>query len=150
VIGSSLENGIYENGTIGRSHRHDQIPTSAGQSSSQHEPEFLATGLACLAVAAVAAAADEPKIDVQAGPDPRESRPALSFAPIVKKVSSSVVTIYSTKKIKRTPENPLLTDPSLRRFFGLEVKTTIPPPAVRTFTRAESLARRHRQRMATS
>jgi len=65
-------------------------------------------------------AADEPKINVQPAPIPRESRPALSFAPIVKKVSSSVVTIYSTKKIKDNSKNPLLNDPFLRRFFGLE------------------------------
>jgi serine protease Do len=65
-------------------------------------------------------AASDPKIDLQPAPIPRESRPALSFAPIVKKISSSVVTIYSTKKLKDNSRNPLLNDPFLRRFFGLE------------------------------
>ena len=65
-------------------------------------------------------AADEPQVKVQPAPIPRESRPALSFAPIVKKAASSVVTIYSTKTIKDGSQNPLLNDPFFRRFFGLE------------------------------
>ena len=57
-------------------------------------------------------AAVEPKIQVQPTPVPRESRPALSFAPIVKKVAPSVVTIYSTKTVKDNARNPLLNDPT--------------------------------------
>src|SRR5438067_7786743 len=63
-------------------------------------------------------AADTPKVQVQPAPIPREGRPTLSFAPVVKKVASSVVTIYSTKKSKDSAKNPMLNDPFLRRFFG--------------------------------
>src|SRR5207245_735964 len=65
-------------------------------------------------------AAEEPKVQVQSSPVPRDSRPALSFASVVKKVAPSVVTIYSTKMVRENQRNPLLNDPFLRRFFGLE------------------------------
>src|SRR4051794_5056223 len=38
-----------------------------------------------------------PKIEVQPAPVGRDVRPGLSFAPIIKKIAPSVVTIYSTK-----------------------------------------------------
>ncbi len=45
----------------------------------------------------------------------------MSFAPIIKKASPSVVNIYSTKMVKVNPGtrgNPLYNDPLFRRFFG--------------------------------
>jgi len=65
-------------------------------------------------------AAEEPKVQVQPAPVTRDSRPALSFAAVVKKVAPSVVTIYSTKTVRENSHNPLLNDPFFRRFFGLE------------------------------
>src|SRR6185369_1436144 len=65
-------------------------------------------------------AAEAIKIEVQPAPIPRDSRPALSFANAVKKVAPSVVSIYSTKRARENPHNPLLNDPFFRRFFGME------------------------------
>ncbi|HEX8297022.1 MAG TPA: Do family serine endopeptidase [Chthoniobacteraceae bacterium] len=47
-----------------------------------------------------------------------------TFAPVVEKVAPAVVTISTTKAVRRgaagvNPGNPYLNDPTLRRFFGL-------------------------------
>jgi serine protease Do len=50
----------------------------------------------------------------------RSSGAVSSFAPVIEKVAPSVVTIFSTKTVKRDPRlNPLLNDPQFRRFFGI-------------------------------
>jgi serine protease Do len=68
-----------------------------------------------------AAPAKPPRLNVQTNPIPRDGTVPASFAPIVKKVAPSVVTIYSTKTIRVDPRsNPLLQDPFFRRFFGIE------------------------------
>ena len=41
----------------------------------------------------------------------------LSFAPVVKSTSASVVNVYGARVEKR-PQNPLMDDPFFRRFFG--------------------------------
>jgi serine protease Do len=64
-------------------------------------------------------AQDEPKVEVQPAPITRDHL-GLSFAPVVKKVSPSVVTIYSNKKVKESPNNSMLNDPFFRRFFGMD------------------------------
>src|SRR5437867_4035923 len=64
-------------------------------------------------------AADEPKVEVQPAPITRDHL-GLSFAPVVKKVSPSVVTIYSNKKVKESPNSSMLNDPFFRRFFGMD------------------------------
>lgn len=44
----------------------------------------------------------------------------MTFAPVVKKVAPSVVTVFSTKTVKMNPQmSPFFNDPTLRRFFGL-------------------------------
>ena len=44
---------------------------------------------------------------------------ATSLAPIVKRVSPSVVNIYTTKKVKDMPRMmPFFDDPFFRQFFG--------------------------------
>jgi serine protease Do len=49
----------------------------------------------------------------------RDVRAPISFAPVIKKVSPSVVTIYSTMTIhERATPSPFSNDPFLRRFFG--------------------------------
>src|SRR5262245_5823261 len=60
-----------------------------------------------------------PKLTVQETPIARETTPATSFAPIVKKVAPSVVNIYSTMTIRdRTSMLNPFDDPFFRRFFG--------------------------------
>src|SRR5579864_2161442 len=49
----------------------------------------------------------------------RDLRAPISFAPVIKRVAPSVVTIYSTMTIReRATPNPFSEDPFLRRFFG--------------------------------
>jgi len=57
------------------------------------------------------------RLNIQGAPLNRELKAATSVAPVVKKVASSVVNIYSTVTIRERP-NPLLSDPFFRRFFG--------------------------------
>jgi serine protease Do len=57
-----------------------------------------------------AQAAAEPKIQVESTPLSRDGKGLNSFAPVIKKVAPSVVTIYTTKIIKD----------DWRRFFGFE------------------------------
>ncbi len=42
----------------------------------------------------------------------------LSFAPLVKQVSPSVVNIYAKRKVKQPGFSPLFNDPIFKRFFG--------------------------------
>jgi serine protease Do len=59
------------------------------------------------------------KLNIQNNPLARETKAATSFAPVIKKVSPSVVNIYTTKRIRENPrmQNPLFDDPFFR-FFG--------------------------------
>ncbi len=62
-----------------------------------------------------------PAVKVDPTPVPA-AKPGLitSFAPIVEKVSPSVVTISTSKNVKNAlRNNPLLNDPNFRRFFGI-------------------------------
>lgn len=43
---------------------------------------------------------------------------ALSFAPVIKKVSPAVVNIYTRKSVRQPMAHPLLNDPFFREFFG--------------------------------
>ena len=58
-----------------------------------------------------------PKLNIQETPINRDLKAATSVAPVVKKVASSVVNIYSTVTIRERP-NAILSDPFFRRFFG--------------------------------
>ncbi len=57
---------------------------------------------------------DNTPVTVPAGPA------ITSFAPIVKKVSPSVVSVFTTHKVHTSvnPMNPMFNDPFFRRFFG--------------------------------
>ena len=88
---------------------------------------ILATSIALLtALASFATAAEAPKPDgklpeikLDATPLP-EGVGRYTFAPIVEKVSPSVVTIATSKLQKRnTSRNPYFNDPMFRRYFGL-------------------------------
>jgi serine protease Do len=65
-----------------------------------------------------------PNISVSATPVNRDARLGTSFAPIVKKVAPSVVTIYSTRTIRLQPmqnpfrNSPMWNDPRFRQFYG--------------------------------
>src|SRR5437016_11802198 len=49
----------------------------------------------------------------------RDVRAPISFAPVIKRVAPSVVTIYSSMTIhEKGSQNPFGDDPFLRRFFG--------------------------------
>ncbi len=70
-----------------------------------------------------------PKIQLDHSPLPKETRGMTSFAPVVKKVAPSVVTIYSTKTVTRSFRgNPSLDDPMFRRFFGGPEDEGVTPP----------------------
>jgi serine protease Do len=64
-------------------------------------------------------AAPLPQLNIADSPVPRENRPELSFAPVVKKVSPSVVNIYTAKTVQQNPHlSRLSEDPIFRQFFG--------------------------------
>lgn len=88
---------------------------------------LLAMGLA-LAGSAVAfdnlkASTDRPervRIEVDSTPAKRDVQLTTSFSDVVKKVSPSVVRVYTTTKMQgaANPMAPFLDDPMFRRFFG--------------------------------
>jgi serine protease Do len=60
-----------------------------------------------------------PNVKYSDVPVVREGRTFVSFAPVIKKVAPSVVSIYSSLTIRdRASANPFAEDPMLRRFFG--------------------------------
>jgi serine protease Do len=75
---------------------------------------------AFLLAAAPAWAAAAPKLKTDNSPLPADARPAWTFKPIVKKVTPSVVNIYSAKTVRQTPAfAPFFDDPFFRQFFGV-------------------------------
>src|SRR5437899_3220195 len=67
-----------------------------------------------------AGAAQGLKIKFEDGPLPPDLQ-RTSFAPIVKQVAPSVVTISSTKSVRESSRSsPLFEDPFFRRFFGFD------------------------------
>jgi len=66
-----------------------------------------------------AQASSVPKLNLNDTPIARDTRPALSFAPVIKKVSPSVVNIYTAKTVRENPRmSPLFDDPFFRQCFG--------------------------------
>jgi serine protease Do len=59
-----------------------------------------------------------PKLKLSDAPVSRDSRFTTSFAPVIKKVSPSVVNIYSNRTVKENSRRTPLEDPFFRRFFG--------------------------------
>lgn len=60
-----------------------------------------------------------PHIRTSDAPLSRDGKTFVSFAPVIKKVAPSVVSIYSSLTIRdRASGNPFGDDPMLRRFFG--------------------------------
>src|SRR5688572_29881003 len=75
--------------------------------------------LTCASLALPAAGAQLPKISEDKKPLPRRENPMTTFAPIVEKVSPSVVTVYSKRTVRQDLQLPFLDDQLLRRFFGI-------------------------------
>src|SRR5882724_1863047 len=68
-------------------------------------------------------AATLPRLNVQNSALNRDKPQPASFAPIVKKVSPSVVNIYTTKTVRENPAmSPLLDDPFFRQYFGVPLE----------------------------
>src|ERR1051326_7875596 len=59
-----------------------------------------------------------PQILLNTNALPKDSRGITSFAPVVKRVAPSVVTIYSTKTVRQNLGMSPFDDQMLRRFFG--------------------------------
>lgn len=71
-------------------------------------------------------AREAPQLKVDEAPLPSDGRP-FTFAPIIKKVSPSVVNVYTAKTIREaSPLSPLFDDPFLRQFFGVGVGKPFP------------------------
>jgi len=81
---------------------------------------FLITAIGSVALYFVAHGAETPsEIRVDHNPINRDPRSGNSYSPVVKKVASSVVNIYSTRIVKqRYYTNPFMADPFFRQFFG--------------------------------
>ena len=75
-----------------------------------------------------------PTVTVDSAPIAPKPGMVTTFAPIVEKVSPSVVTISTSKMVKggAMRQNPMLNDPMFRRFFGLpepdENEDVVPAP----------------------
>ena len=76
-------------------------------------------GLFSLSAAERTAARTPPKVILNTNALPKDTRGITSFAPVVKRVAPSVVTIYSSKIVRQDLQsNPFFNDPFFRRFFG--------------------------------
>src|SRR2546425_784679 len=74
-----------------------------------------------------AQASTVPKLNLSDTPIVRDTRHALSFAPVIKKVSPSVVNIYTAKTVRENPRmSPLFDDPFFRQFFGAPGYENVP------------------------
>jgi len=67
---------------------------------------------------AAATTSATPQIQVDNSPLARSTGAVTSFAPIVEKVTPSIVTVSTTRKVSEG-SNPLAGNPMLRRFFGI-------------------------------
>jgi serine protease Do len=68
-----------------------------------------------------------PKVILNNAPVAQEGRNIPSYAPVVKRVAPSVVTIYSSKTVRRSMGVSPFDDPALRRFFGVPDDETPAP-----------------------
>ena len=82
----------------------------------------LALGALCLAALAALvplAGKEAPRLKIDDTPLTHNDRPAFTFGPVVKKVSPSVVNIYTAKTVRQDARmSPLFDEPMLREFFG--------------------------------
>ncbi len=99
-----------------------------------------------------AATGKAPQIILSSAPL-KEVRGAPSFAPVVKRVAPSVVTIYSSKTVKQDlRNNPFYGDPLFRRFFGgpeSDGEQEMPAPRGRNGRRAPQLREQTEQSLGS-
>ncbi len=92
----------------------------------------LVTALAPFALAEETPKSDGkmPPIKVDPSPLTQVAGTLTTFAPVVEKVAPSVVTISTSKMVKRGGENqnPYFNDPMFRRFFGIPDEQDTPAP----------------------
>jgi serine protease Do len=62
---------------------------------------------------------EAPKFNIQEKAIQRSGPNVTTFAPVVKKVAPSVVSVYSTKMVKTDRRSEMFNDPMFRRFFGV-------------------------------
>ncbi len=95
-------------------------------------------GLTNLHAAEKAAAKTPPKIVLNSEALAKDTRGITSFAPVVKRVAPSVVTIHSSKTVRRTSMNSPFDNPLFRQFFGgpEDENGTAPTPRQRGNRRA--------------
>jgi|YelNatPaOPRAMG01_1025707.scaffolds.fasta_scaffold03216_9 serine protease Do len=103
----------------------------ANVTRSSHWAALGLGGLIMLGGALTSLAAEEPKLRIDPTPVPRDGKMVLSFAPMIKQVAPSVVTITSTKVVKQDLRRlpGFFDDPFWRRFFGFgeEDDSRVPP-----------------------
>lgn len=96
----------------------------------------LATAIAPFAFAQEAPKAENkiPEVKIDPRPLPQVAGTITTFAPVVEKVAPSVVTISTSKMVKRGEslgQNPMFNDPMFRRFFGIPDDEDATPPGNR-------------------
>ena len=72
-----------------------------------------------------------PPVKIDPTPLPQVSGTLSTFAPVVEKVAPGVVTISTTKMVRRNTDNPYFNDPMFRRFFGVPDQNDEEPPTQR-------------------
>ena len=60
-----------------------------------------------------------PKFQLDAKPINRDATERVSYSSVVKKTAPSVVSVFSTKKVRTQNNNPIFDDPTFRRYFGI-------------------------------
>jgi serine protease Do len=88
---------------------------------------FLTTTLVFAAASGIAVWAREKpaprpplKMQIDAKPIDRANSARVSYSAVVKKTSPGVAYVFTSKKVRRPDvENPLFSDPALRRYFGV-------------------------------
>ena len=60
-----------------------------------------------------------PKFSLDAKPINRDANERVSYSSVVKKTAPSVVSVFSTKKVRAQNNNPIFDDPTFRRYFGV-------------------------------
>ncbi len=93
-------------------------------------PVWQRIGVTTVRAAEKSPALKAPSIVLNQAPLAKEGRGLTTFAPVVKKVAPSVVTIHSTKTVRRSSMGSPFNDPAFRRFFG-EPDEDAPPASPR-------------------
>jgi serine protease Do len=95
------------------------MKTKITKHPNQRMSGIVLGALLCLWLPGQSPAASPPRLNLQEKAVSPQVKAATSLAPVVKRVSPSVVNIYTTKKVKDMPRMmPFFDDPFFRQFFG--------------------------------